>query len=165
MVPAGLVSPGEKCGFLACSDINRFGTHEAASRTRPPSCICNIVCLAHNFDTGPNRSFISALGYSTLPAVIASGRSRSHAHLASSSGAKVPSSIWSTYLPITGKNLKPWNDPQVATYSPLAAACGEMMKSDVVVNASLFQRQPTTRLDDVCASAYQQIRCFVIGQS
>lgn len=42
------------------------------------------------------------------------------------------------YLPSTGKNLKPWKDPQVATYRPLEAACGEMMKSEVVVNASLF---------------------------
>lgn len=42
------------------------------------------------------------------------------------------------YLPSTGKNLKPWKDPQVAMYRPLEAAWGEMMKSEVVVNASLF---------------------------
>lgn len=41
------------------------------------------------------------------------------------------------YLPMTGKNLKPWNEPHVATYRPLAAECGEMMKSPVGVNASL----------------------------
>lgn len=45
--------------------------------------------------------------------------------------------IWITYLPSTGKNLKPWNEPQVAMYKPFADACGEMMKSPLVVNASL----------------------------
>lgn len=41
------------------------------------------------------------------------------------------------YFPMIGKNLKPWNEPQVATYSPFAAEWGEMMKSPVGVNASL----------------------------
>jgi hypothetical protein len=41
------------------------------------------------------------------------------------------------YLPKTGKNLKPWKLPPVAMYRPLAAACGEMMKSELVVKASL----------------------------
>lgn len=36
-----------------------------------------------------------------------------------------------------GKNLNPWNEPQVARYRPLAAECGEMMKSELVVKASL----------------------------
>jgi hypothetical protein len=42
------------------------------------------------------------------------------------------------YLPSTGKNLKPWKEPQVATYSPLEAEWGEMMKSEEVVKASLL---------------------------
>jgi hypothetical protein len=41
------------------------------------------------------------------------------------------------YLPSTGKNLKPWKLPPVAMYKPLAAAWGEMMKSELVVKASL----------------------------
>lgn len=34
--------------------------------------------------------------------------------------------------------MNPWNEPQVARYRPFAAECGEMMKSEVVVKASLF---------------------------
>jgi hypothetical protein len=54
-----------------------------------------------------------------------------------SSGDRPPSSISTMYLPSTGKNLKPWKLPPVAMYKPLAAAWGEMMKSELVVNASL----------------------------
>lgn len=85
--------------------------------------------------TESSRSLISHLGYSGFSEE--SGRSRSQAHLPSISGDSEPSSICTTYLPITGKNLNPWNEPQVARYRPFAAECGEMMKSDVVVKASL----------------------------
>ena len=54
-----------------------------------------------------------------------------------SSGDSPPSIISTMYLPKTGKNLKPWKLPPVAMYRPLAAACGEMMKSELVVKASL----------------------------
>ena len=42
------------------------------------------------------------------------------------------------YLPRTGKNFQPWKLPQVATYRPFEAECGEMMKSPLVVKASLY---------------------------
>jgi hypothetical protein len=42
-------------------------------------------------------------------------------------------------LPSTGKNFQPWNEPQVATYNPFEAECGEIMKSELVVKASLFR--------------------------
>lgn len=62
-----------------------------------------VFAMLYNFDTVSKRSFISELGYSQLSEE--SGRSLSHAHRPSSSGSRVPSSIWVTYLPSTGKNL------------------------------------------------------------
>lgn len=51
----------------------------------------------------------------TLPSRLAmGGRSRSQAHRSCSSGASWPSSISTTYFPMTGRNLNPWKDPQVA---------------------------------------------------
>lgn len=41
------------------------------------------------------------------------------------------------YLPRTGKNLKPWKEPHVAMYNPFAEECGEIIKSPLVVKASL----------------------------
>lgn len=99
--------------------------------------ISSILCPPrYNRATESSRSFISHRGYSGFRSE--SGRSRSHAHRPSSSGDSAPSSICMMYLPITGKNLNPWNEPHVATYSPFEAECGEMMKSEVVVKASLI---------------------------
>lgn len=86
---------------------------------------------------GSKNSFISCLGQSGFSA--GSGRSRSQAHFSDSSGDSDPSIICTIYLPSTGKNFQPWNDPHVATYSPFAAACGDIMKSELVVNASLIR--------------------------
>ena len=68
-----------------------------------------------------------------------------------------------------GKNLNPWNEPQVARYRPLAAECGEMMKSELVVKASL--RGVNVRSVCVCGlvcnllrMTYQHMRCFLISQ-
>jgi hypothetical protein len=85
--------------------------------------------------TGSNISFISCLGQSAK--CLGSGRSLSQPHFSHSSGSNVPSSIEMMYLPSTGKNFQPWKFPHVATYKPLAAVCGEMMKSELVVKASL----------------------------
>jgi hypothetical protein len=85
--------------------------------------------------TGSNISFISCLGQSAK--CLGSGRSLSQPHFSHNSGSNVPSSIEMMYLPSTGKNFQPWKLPHVATYKPLAAVCGEMMKSELVVKASL----------------------------
>jgi hypothetical protein len=77
--------------------------------------------------TGSNISFISCLGQSAK--CLGSGRSLSQPHFSHNSGSNVPSSIEMMYLPSTGKNFQPWKLPHVATYKPLAAVCGEMMKS------------------------------------
>jgi hypothetical protein len=77
----------------------------------------------YNLATVTRKSFISARGHSGFSA--GSGLSRSQAHFSASAVSSSPSSICVTYLPSTGKNLYPWNEPHVATYSPLAAACGE----------------------------------------
>lgn len=82
------------------------------------------------------KSFNSFLGQTLLFDV--SGNSLSQAHFFCNSGDKEPFSICTTYLPMMGKNFQPWNDPQVATYSPLEAECGETMKSALGVSASLF---------------------------
>lgn len=83
------------------------------------------------------RSAISALGHSGLSS--GSGHFLSHAHFSASFGARDFSSICTTYLPSTGKNLNPWNEPQVAMYRPFEAGCGEIMKSPLVVKASLYR--------------------------
>jgi hypothetical protein len=90
----------------------------------------------YSFAAGCKRCFISELGYSTFSEE--SGRWRSQAHFSTNSDSNSPSSIWVIYLPSTGKNLKPWKEPQVATYRPLEAEWGEMIKSEEVVKASLF---------------------------
>jgi hypothetical protein len=87
--------------------------------------------------TGSNISFISCLGQSAK--CLGSGRSLSQPHFSHNSGSNVPSSIEMMYLPSTGKNFQPWKLPHVATYKPLAAVCGEMMKSELDVKASLFK--------------------------
>ena len=76
-------------------------------------------CFLYNFAAGSNKCFISEFGYSTFSDE--SGRCRSHAHFSINSGANSPSSICVMYFPSTGKNLYPWNEPQVAMYSPLEA--------------------------------------------
>jgi hypothetical protein len=87
--------------------------------------------------TGSNISFISCLGQSAK--CLGSGRSLSHPHFSHNSGSNVPSSMDMMYLPSTGKNFQPWKLPHVATYKPLAAVCGEMMKSELDVKASLHK--------------------------
>ena len=87
------------------------------------------------------RSFISDLGQSGFSD--GSGRSRSQAHFPANSGDNDPSSICTIYFPSTGKNFHPWNEPHVATYSPFAAECGEIMKSELVVKASLLKELVT----------------------
>ena len=67
----------------------------------------------YSFAAGSKRCFISEFGYSTFWEE--SGRCLSQAHFSTNSGASSPSSICVMYLPSTGKNLKPWNEPQVAT--------------------------------------------------
>lgn len=76
-------------------------------------------CFHYNFAAGSNKCFISEFGYSTFSDE--SGRCRSHAHFSINSGANSPSSICVIYFPSTGKNLYPWNEPQVAMYNPLEA--------------------------------------------
>lgn len=73
------------------------------------------------------------------------------------------------YLPRTGKNLKPWKLPQVATYRPLAPEWGEMMKSELVVKASLSEKEKKLVYlnGEMCQvalriSTYQQMRCLSI---
>ena len=85
--------------------------------------------------TGSCSAWYSARGQSPLPDE--SGRARFQAHLSASAGSSAPSSICTTYLPMTGKNFQPWKLPHVARKRPGAAACGEMMKSALLVKASL----------------------------
>jgi hypothetical protein len=75
--------------------------------------------IHYNLAAGSNKCFISEFGYSTF--WDESGRCRSHAHFSVNSGANSPSIICVIYLPRTGKNLYPWNEPQVAIYNPLDA--------------------------------------------
>lgn len=63
--------------------------------------------------TGSSKSFISKLGQSGL--TDGSGLSRSQAHLSANCGESAFSSMFTTYFPITGKNLYPWKEPHVAT--------------------------------------------------
>lgn len=60
---------------------------------------------SYSLATVSNTSFISEFGYSGLPD--ASGLTLSQAHLSFNSSVRLPSSIWMTYLPRTGKNLNP----------------------------------------------------------
>lgn len=66
------------------------------------------------------------------------------------------------YLPNTGKNFQPWKLPHVATYKPLAAVCGEMMKSELDVKASLYKVSIWNGF--VSKITYQQMRCFSMVQ-
>lgn len=66
----------------------------------------------YSLAAGSKRCFISEFGYSTFWEE--SDRCRSQAHFSANSGSNSPSSICVMYLPSTGKNLKPWNEPQVA---------------------------------------------------
>lgn len=105
-------------------------------RRIPPRCIETLYSQHQSRALGcDNTSFISARGQSGFE--LPSGRSRSQAHLFASSGASDPSSICKIYFPSTGKNFQPWKLPHVAIYRPLLAAWGEMMKSALVVKASL----------------------------
>lgn len=110
-----------------------------------------------------STAFISTLGQSGFE--LPSGRSRFQAHLLASSGSNEPSSICKIYFPRTGKNFQPWKLPQVAMYNPLLAAWGEMIKSALVVKASLWNCQHLACGVEHQGQTHQQMRYFSIFQS
>lgn len=85
----------------------------AASAANALTGFKSISDFGYSFAVGSKRCLISEFGYSTF--WDGPDRGRSHAHFSASSGSSSPSSICVMYLPSTGKNLKPWNEPQVAT--------------------------------------------------
>lgn len=83
----------------------------------------------------PRSPSMSYVEFATWPPA-----SRSQPHVSAYSGSSSPRSIWTTYLPMTGKNFQAWKEPPVAMKRFLHRGWWVMRKSCRGVVVSLARR-------------------------